>query len=101
MKKTKTQDRPCCATCGKPAAKKSEPIFFEKPLPRNRQEAQARTNKIILTLRRHYVGEGIGTANVWDGETYVTPFCTDRCAVIFARAAFASGFRFKEPIKMR
>lgn len=84
--------RPCCAWCDRPARKRVTYLDFSMgSRPKTKEEAQRRTNQQIISVKKF--GDEIYSANVWDGETYIHPFCTNACAMAFGYAAYASGSR--------
>ena len=104
--------RPLCACCGKPYGERSYHYSSQRyaigtPIP------PYQGNHIVI--EEHISpGPGMGPGNVagasvsrttWDGESYraksgTDPFCTQRCALDFARGAHVAGYRIiKEETK--
>lgn len=99
------RNRPICPFCNKRHGKrdikyKSDRYAIGTPIPENRSNHHL----MLETIR---VGSGMGpdngpgatcTRETWDGVTYVStsgtdPFCTQLCALLFAKAAYAANYR--------
>jgi hypothetical protein len=91
--------RPICVHCGQPygrRAYKPEHVRWdvsESPPP-------YRGNGIVIKESTPYLGADdhrmVMTRDIWDGESYWThykPFCTLRCALDYARRAYAQSQR--------
>jgi hypothetical protein len=92
--------QPHCMCCGKPAPKVTTSVFYkESDQPKDKADAQRRTNAIITSVKRDGKDGPVWTANAWDGRTYAWPFCTNACAILFALRAFDAGARV--PLKPR
>ncbi|AXQ69854.1 hypothetical protein HOU03_gp414 [Caulobacter phage CcrSC] len=103
---------PLCRCCFKPIGKATDYYYFGQmasgdsrrfgsTYPRSKAEVQGLVNGIIVSVswrrydpnnsfhdvyRRETGGDYIDKVTVWDGESYKDGlFCTDRCAVIYAR----------------
>lgn len=95
--KSKFTSRPICVCCGKAyGARWTEEVteFYQK----GATEPVYRGNLKVMRTRDDPWGSAQRRVlwTVWDGETFVTPynpFCTLRCALSFARAAYETGTR--------
>jgi len=90
-------ERPRCACCNKPLPKHTTAVYwngYKDPPAANREEAQRRTNLQIVSVKKHSDGK-IWCAGLWDGVTWVGPFCTNNCTMHFAFAAYKAGYRLK------
>ena len=96
--------RPTCAHCGKPYGQRyapSETVIYKsgEPYP------EYKGNGIVIRVRIWNTGKSSGAIggrpfesdstvayrDIWDGETYMggcKPFCTNKCAIDYARKAF-------------
>jgi hypothetical protein len=101
-----TKPRPICVHCGKPYGQRhtsQEVYIWDKDAPR----PQYRGNKLVVSDRvRHTAphntsgswqgvkfghNDNVADRSLWDGETWFggySPFCTLRCALEYARAAY-------------
>lgn len=98
--------RPVCVHCGTPyGIRATEPTYFvcsaKEPTP-------PYTGNQKVTRERHWIPSGSGSISgikysigdrvvqrdLWDGHTYIgvkaRPFCTTRCALSYARKAYAA-----------
>lgn len=76
-----------CRACGQAIAKRTEAIIWghQASAPPTREEAVKGINTRIMSVRHHHNGAVYGVYT-WDGESYQDrDFCTDRCAVSWAK----------------
>jgi hypothetical protein len=101
----KSPTQPYCRCCGGPIKKRTEFHWFGRDMaqehnqdrpshhgarPATKADAQRLVNGQIISVSRYPARDGepsyIGSANVWDGETYEDHlFCKQVCAVRFGR----------------
>ncbi|AXQ69295.1 hypothetical protein HOU02_gp430 [Caulobacter phage CcrBL9] len=111
---------PLCRCCFKPIGKATDYHYFGQmasgdsrrfgsTYPRSKAEVQDLINGVIVsvswrrydphnphhdTYRRETGGDYIDKVTVWDGESYKDElFCTDRCAVSYARTYAEAGYK--------
>lgn len=109
--------RPRCPTCNKPAPAVTTRVWVKRPgdvFPTpGRWERYLVVDQPLLTIedcRRHSNQQVLRTSmwehptlhvhsfTEWDGETYWHarhPFCSNPCAVTFARGAYKAGYRHR------
>jgi hypothetical protein len=91
--------RPKCACCGKGYG--SRWIIHDKLTWKDGQFPEAYDGplnviKEIYGVYYSSVGHWVGYRDLWDGKSFrvpYEPFCTLRCALDFARAAYKRGLR--------
>lgn len=69
-----------------------------KNLPEGESPVWEPTNLTVVRAKSYPYGNRVHhTQTLWDGESYyypaARPFCTSKCAIAFARKAYAKGFR--------
>lgn len=94
-------ERPVCVHCGKHYGARqltSERVSWKagEPVPPHTGTGFSIVMKDLAIPYHGKIGEAVGAQIgfrlIWDGETYVTPakpFCTQRCALDYARKAHA------------
>ena len=104
----KTTPRPICVHCGKRYGQRATHCEVVRWMPSEPKPEYA-GNGIVIQDRYHGIAPnrtvllgvevtGMHSAYrwIWDGETWwakYTPFCSLRCALDFARKAYAKGVR--------
>lgn len=116
----KSSVAPLCRCCFKPIGKATDYHYFGQmasgadrrygnTYPRSKAEVQTLVNGIIVSVgwrrfdphnsyhsswSKESGGDYIDKVTIWDGESYKDGlFCTDRCAVTYARVYAEAGYK--------
>lgn len=91
------KQRPKCPLCGKAYGSRRTEVRSQT-IPKGESPVWERTNLTVVRTDSYPYGNGVRhTQTLWDGESFYLPksrpFCTSTCAMAYARAAYAKGFR--------
>lgn len=93
--------KPICAQCGKAYGQRATEMIVAR-CPRGEQLPPYEGDGIVVKADSGFLGgkERLEYRYIWDGMTYWTPhkpFCTLRCALAYAREAYADELKRREP----